>query len=171
MLPLPGKPVFNPAAPAQYWINAAECFNALRALAAPVPMTIGVLANFDMEAAFKASAVGDKGTAFNFEQWHWAPRGENILTHTGIDVRTERSIAKIVFASWWELHNVRAYAPALAELLAATHCADAARTFCRYIEGAGAQDAADRRVLDAVLLSVWVDEHADFIASYPATPA
>ena len=166
MIPPPAKPAFDPANPAPYWIAAAQIYNGLRGCSAPIPMTVGALANADMESAFKPGAVGDRDTAFNIWQWHWSPRGERILAGTGIDVRHEASIKKICSALWWELNNV--YPNQLVMLKAFKVSGMAARYFCTFIEGAGATDAASRREQDAEILDVWVAKNADFIAKHPA---
>jgi hypothetical protein len=166
VIPPPPKPAFDAKNPAPYWIAAAQSYNALIGCGAPVPMTVGTMANLDMEAAFKTYLIGDHDTAFNMVQWHWSPRGERILARTGIDVRTERSIKRVVGALWWELNNV--YPKQLVMLKAFNLCRMAARYFCTQIEGAGAKDAADRREADAEILDVWVAENRDFIASHPA---
>ena len=168
MLPLPNKPAFNLADPAQYWINAAQTYNGLRGCGAGNALTIGAMANADMEAAMNPTAIGDKDTAFNLWQWHWEPRGVFILARTGVDVRSERSIKKICGALWFELNNVRAYATGFRSMKAANTAAMAARIFCTTIEGAGAADAADRRALDADFWVTWVSKFPQFIAAHPA---
>lgn len=168
MLPLPGKPPFNPDRPAPYWINAAQVYNGLYALSGHNPFAISGLANADMESSFEPYAVGDKGTAYNLWQHHWSPRGERILAATGIDVRTERSIKKVCGALWWELNNVKPYKTAFTLMLAAPTYEAACPLFTKLIEGAGAANAVERRVQDAQFWGVWIGKNAPFIARYPA---
>jgi hypothetical protein len=166
MLPLPPKPVFTPSAP--YYIAAAQLYNALRDLGAQNPLAIAAIVNGDMESAFHASANGDDRTAFNVWQHHWNPRGQRILDNTGIDLRTETSFKRIAEALWWELNNVAAYAKAFAEMKADKTAGDATRIFCVAIEGAGAKDAADRRVEDSRFWVNFIATHGAFIAANPA---
>lgn len=162
LLPLPPWPhVGDP-----FWIRAAQVYNAYFSATKRDPFSIGALANLYMESALKTGVVGDHDTAFNLEQWRGA-RVARILAKTGIDVRKESSIARVIEASLWELQNV--YAPVYAELLACTTAADAARLFCQKIEGAGAKGAADRRALAAGYLVVWAAENRDFIALHQPT--
>ena len=51
MLPLPKKAAFNLADPAQYWINAAQVYNGLRGCGAGNALTVGAMANADMESS------------------------------------------------------------------------------------------------------------------------
>ena len=166
MLPLPEKPAFDAGNPAPYYVAAAQIYNALRGCGAENPLCIAALANADMESAFKPAAVGDSDQAFSLWQWHWLSRGSRILAATGIDVRHETSIRKIVAALWWELNNV--FPGALMQLRAAPSYEDAAAIFCKLIEGAGAPDASARRVLDAQFWGAFVATHADFLAEHPA---
>ena len=167
IVPPPPKPAFTTTSP--YWITAEQIYNALWALSGRNPFCIAALANADMESAFQAPAIGDEDTAFSFWQWHWAPRGQRILANTGIDVRAERSVKKICAALWWELNNVAPYRTALGLMLAAPTYEAATPIFCNLIEGAGATDAAARRVLDAQILGAWVEKNGIFIAQHPAT--
>ena len=167
MLTLPPKPVFGSGAFADaYYSRAAQVYNAMLAVSNWKPIAIAALANADMESAFHTGVVGDGGTAFNLWQWHWNPRGERILAETGIDVRHETSIKRIVDALWWELTTV--YPKALA-LMDATHdYGTAASIFCRLVEGAGAPNASQRRAMDAQFWGNFVDTHADFLKEHPA---
>jgi hypothetical protein len=128
--------------------------------------SIGALANLYMESMLKTGVVGDNDSAFNMEQWH-RDRAARILAKTGIDVRKEPSIARVIEASLWELQNV--YGHVYAELLACTRASDVARLFCQKIEGAGAAGAADRRALAADHFALWVADNRDFIKDHPAT--
>lgn len=162
LLPLPPWPhVGDP-----FWIRAAQVYNAYFSATKRDPFSIGALANLYMESALKTGIVGDNDTAFNMEQWH-GDRIARILAKTGIDVRRETSIARVIEASLWELQNV--YGRVYAELLACTTAADAARLFCQKIEGAGAKGAADRRALAADHFSFWVSDNKDFIALHQPT--
>lgn len=140
--------------------------NALRAKGAQNPFIIAVLANAYAESAITPKIVGDDDEAYSVWQWHWSPRGERILAETGIDVRTETSIAKLVDALWWELENV--YPKTFNEMKAAADAATATRAMCVGYEGAGAPNAADRRVEESAHLSVWLAQNEAFIAANPA---
>lgn len=162
ILPLPPWPhVGDP-----FWIRAAMVYNSYFSATKRDPFSIGALANLYMESMLKTGVIGDHGSAFNMEQWH-RDRVARIMAKTGIDVRTETSIARVIEASLWELQNV--YGHAYAELLACTKASDAARLFCTKIEGASAKGAADRRALAADHLALWVAENGAFIAANPAT--
>ena len=162
MLPLPPWPhVGDP-----FWIRAAQVYNAYFSATKRDPLSIGALANLYMESALKTGVVGDNDTAFNLEQWH-GDRVARILADTGIDVRRETSIARVIEASLWELRNV--YPTVYGALQACTTAADAARLFCVKIEGAGAVGAAERRALAADYLVTWVADNGDFIKQHPAT--
>lgn len=162
ILPLPPWPhVGDP-----FWVRAAQVYNGYFSATKRNPFSIGALANLYMESMLKTGVVGDNDTAFNMEQWH-GNRVARILAKTGIDVRRETSIARVIMASLWELHNV--YGHVYAELLACTKASDAARLFCTKIEGASAKGAADRRALAADHFALWVSENGPFIAANPAT--
>ena len=60
--------------------------------------------------------------------------------------------------------SVAAYAQAFAEMQASQTVEQAAPIFCRYIEGAGAADAEERRTADATLFTVAITEHEEFFA-------
>lgn len=165
MMALPAKPAFSPTS--TYWLGAKAIYQALRNHGAQNPLTIAALANTDMESAFKTTAVGDQGRAYNLWQWWWTPRGLRIYKATGIDVQTESSIPKIVDALFWEMTNVAAYADAYKSMQEAKSAEDAAETFCTYIEGAGAEDAKQRRAADAAWWTKAIAEHADFFAATP----
>ena len=166
MLPLPPKPTFTPAKPHVYFVTAAQVYNALHDLGAENPLAIAALTNADMETAFHMSAVGDGGTAYNLWQWHWNPRGRRILAGTGTDVRSERSVKKVCEALWWEMTVW--YPKAFAKMKAASTYEEATATFCTLIEGAGAADAAARRVQDSPYWGNWVARNSAFLAAHPA---
>ena len=158
-------PVWPPAGNA-FFNRAAQVFNAWRDLGSPIPYTLAMLTQAEFESAFKWNAVGDNGTAFNMYQWHWNPRGIAILAHTGIDVRTEQSIKRIVEAANWELSTVEK--KARDAMLAATNARDASIAACKLFEGAGAQNAAERRGLGAERWAVWITNNAGFVKANPA---
>ena len=154
-------PAINPM-----WGRCAQIANAMRAKGAAEPFVVATLTNGYAESAEKPLIVGDHDHAFSIWQWWWNPRGQRIFDKTGIDVRTETSILKLVDALWWELENV--YPKTLVKLQAATNAQDATRIFCIEIEGAGAPLAADRRIAEAPFMEVWVVQNAAFIAANPA---
>ena len=164
MTSLPAKPAFSSMSP--YWLAARDIFQTMRRLGAQNPLAIAALANADMESAFHTNVVGDKGTAFNLWQWH-ADRAERIAENTGIDVKSEHSIPKVVSALWWEMTHVKAYAHAFDLMDIAKTANEAAGLFCQYIEGAGAPNAKERRELDASWWSVAVAKHPEFFALQP----
>lgn len=138
-------------------------------LAVPVSRTfaIGMITQAEFESAFKIGAIGDFDTAFNLYQWHWSGRGNVIYSETGIDIRTEANFKKLVAAAWWEMNNTR-YTKARDAILAARTEADAAIAACIYFEGAGAEDAAERRGAGAERWSAWIADNAAFITANPA---
>ena len=156
-----------PPASNSMWARAAEIVNALRAKGAENPLIIAALANGYAESAVTPKIVGDNDEAFSIWQWHWSPRGERILAGCGVDVRSETSIAKLVDALWWEIGTV--FPETLAKLKSAMTGEDAARIFCAEFEGAGAANAAERRVTEAAYLAVWLAKNESFIAAHPAT--
>ena len=147
MLPLPQKPVFDPVTPMSYYVRAAKLYNAWRRRGVGDAFAVGMVAQADMEAAFRTDVVGDRDQAFGPYQWHWRPRGQAILAATRIDVRHEDDLDRVVEAAWWELNHTEK--KAFAAISKASTAADAARAACTLFEGAGAADAAERRAQDA----------------------
>ena len=164
MTSLPAKPAFSSMSP--YWLAARDIYQTMRRLGAQNPLAIAALANADMESAFHTNIVGDKGTAFNLWQWH-TYRADRIAENTGIYVKSEHSIPKVVSALWWEMTHVRAYAHAFDLMDIASTANEAAGLFCQYIEGAGAPNAKERRELDASWWSVAIAKHPEFFALQP----
>ena len=164
MINLPAKPAFSPTSP--YWLAARDIFQTMRRLGAQNPLAIAALANADLERAFHTNIVGDKGTAFNLFQWH-TDRADRIAENTGIDVKSEHSIPKVVSALWWEMTHVRAYAHAFDLMDIAQTANEAAALFCQYIEGAGAPNAKERRSADASWWTLAISLHAPFFALSP----
>ena len=158
-------PVWPPAGN-PFFSRAAQVFNAWIDLGSPVPYAIAMLTQAEFESAFKWNAVGDKDTAFNMYQWHWNPRGVAILAATGIDVRKEQSIKRIVAAADWELSHV--LKKARDAMLAATNPHDASIAACKLFEGAGAPNAAERRGFGADRWAAWIPQNAGFIKANPA---
>ena len=163
MQPLPAKPAFSATSP--YWLAAKAIYGRLRELGASNPLAIAALANADMESAFKPAANGDDKQAFNVWQWWWKPRGARILDATGIDVRTETDLSKVVDALWWEMRNVNPYVSFFVFMMDAKTAEDAAGMFCSTIEGAGAPDAKQRRIADAAWWTVAIEQHKDFFGA------
>ena len=161
------KPQFTPSSP--YWIRVAQVYNALWALTAHNPFVIAALANADMESSLLTNVKGDGGRAYNLWQWWWEPRGARILQNTGIDVRTETRTTRVCGALWWELNNVEPYKDALRQMLDCTTYEAATPIFCKVIEGAGAKDAAQRRVTDASIFGPWIERNGIFISQHPAS--
>jgi hypothetical protein len=155
-----------PPASNPMWNRVAQMVNALRAKGAANPFVVATITNGYAESDETPKIEGDSDHAFSIFQWWWSPRGALIFEKTGIDIRTETSISKIIDAFWWELTNV--YPKTFAEMKAATTAADATRAFCVEYEGAGAPNAADRRVMMSDYLSVWVAQNEPFIAANPA---
>jgi hypothetical protein len=158
-------PVWPPASNV-FFNRAAQLYNAWMMLVGLVPFSIAMVTQAEFEAAFKWNAVGDHDQAFNFYQWHWNPRGISILAHTGIDVRREQSIKRIVDAAWWEMNTVEK--KARDAITAATNAHDASVAACKLFEGAGAENAAERRGLGANRWAEWFTANAAFIAANPA---
>jgi N-acetylmuramoyl-L-alanine amidase/Phage tail lysozyme len=150
-----------------FFVRAAQVYNAWRDFGVSIPFAIGMLTQAEFESAFYPSALGDGGTAFNLYQWH-GDRADAILKGTGIDVRTETSIKRIVAAAWWEMTNVPAYIKAKAVISGATRASDSSSIACRMYEGAGAADAAERRGMGGERWSVWIAQNDPFIAANPA---
>ena len=98
-------PVWPPAGHI-FFNRAAQVFNAWMDLGSPVNYAIAMLTQAEFESAFKWNAVGDHDHAFNMYQWWWNPRGMAILAATGIDIRKEQSVKRIVEAASWELSHV-----------------------------------------------------------------
>jgi hypothetical protein len=158
-------PVWPPAA--NYFFNrAAQTYNAWIALGVSGNFAIAMVTQAEFESAFKWNAVGDKDQAFNFYQNHWNPRGMAILAATGIDLRKEQSIKRIVAAAWWELNNTEK--KARDAIATATSAHNAAVAACVLFEGAGAANAAERRGLGAQRWETWIAANTDFIAANPA---
>ena len=159
-------PVWPPAA--NYFFNrAAQTYNAWIALGVSGNFAIAMVTQAEFESAFKWNAVGDKDQAFNFYQNHWNPRGIDILVNTGIDVRHEQSIKRIVAAAWYELNATEK--KARDAINAATNAHDASIAACKFFEGAGAANAAERRGLGAQRWESWFLANADFVTKNPAT--
>jgi hypothetical protein len=116
----------------------------------PDPLPIGFVANVCREDGFNIKAIGDKDTAFSIGQWHWQPRGANILKGTGIDVRT-CSIENALTAMHWELTQGPETA-AWAKINICTTATGAAQAVCKYFERAGAPNAL---ALSAAYATMW----------------
>ena len=110
-----------PPASHPMWVRVAQIVNALRAKGAQNPLIIAAITNGYAESTDKPLVVGDHGQSFGPWQDKWVPRGQRIFDKTGIDVRTETSLARLVDAMWWELENV--FPKTLAKLRAATTAA------------------------------------------------
>jgi hypothetical protein len=113
-------------------------------------IAIGFVANVCREDAFDIEAIGDKDTAFNIGQWHWQPRGANILAGCGIDVRT-CTLENALVAMHWELTRGNEQA-AWAKIKACATAESAAQAICEYFERAGAKNALD---LSATYATMW----------------
>ncbi len=161
--PLPAWPTLDSAFGAAFFGRMAQLYNCLRREGFQNPAAVGILANADMESAFRPGVVGDGGTAYSVFQWHWSPRGTAILAGTGIDVRTETSPGAIVRALVFELNST--YRPVLQALNAATTGADAAGKFCDGFEGAGAPGAHQRRQDDALRIEEFLARNAQWVAA------
>jgi hypothetical protein len=158
-------PVWPPAGNV-FFNRAAQTYNAWIAVGVSRTFAIAMVTQAEFESAFKWNAVGDHDQAFNFYQWHWNPRGIDILVDTGIDVRKEQSIKRIVAAAWWELNTVEK--KACAAIAAAANAHDASIAACKLFEGAGAENAAERRGLGADRWSTWFAANTDCVAENPA---
>jgi hypothetical protein len=159
-------PIWPPAA--NYFFNrAAQTYNAWIALGVSRTFAIGLgVTQPEFESAFKWNAVGDHDRAFNFYQWWWNPRGMAILAATGIDVRREQSIKRIVDAAWWELNHT--HIKARDAVAAAVSVHDAAVIACKLYEGAGAPNASERRGHGGDRWDKWFNDNAAFVATNPA---
>lgn len=149
-----------------FFTKAAQVYNAWKALGVSNPFALAMTTQAEFESAFQSSAVGDQGTAYNIYQWHWVPRGQSILAATGIDVRTETSLSRIVSAAWWELNHTET--KARDAIAAATTAHDASVAACTLFEGAGAPMAAERRGVGAERWATWIDKNASFVTVNPA---
>jgi hypothetical protein len=158
-------PVWPPAGNI-FFNRAAQTFNAWMSLVRSDTFAIAMVTQAEFESAFTWYAVGDHDQAFNFYQWHWNPRGISILANTGIDVRKEQSIKRIVDAAWWELNAVEK--KARDTIAAATTSYDASVAACVLFEGAGALNAAARRGLGANRWALWFADNSAFVAANPA---
>ena len=164
--PLPIWPTFNLFHPDVFFIRAAVLYNAWKDKGVSDDFAVAMIVNAEFESAFRAESIGDKGEAFNLYQWHWHPRGDTILSETGIDVCTERDLHRIVDAAWWELNNTHIRARKAIE--AALNASDAAEAACRLYEGAGAPEAAERRSVGAVRWVRFLARNPDFVAQHKA---
>lgn len=163
MTPLPQWPVFNAASPNAFFVRAAQVYNNLTAAHFTMPAKVGLMVNADMESDFESWAVGDQDQSFSIWQWKWNPRGMAIAAGIGIDVRTERSIPKIVQALVWELTHVF---PSLdIALMQAQTGEESTGLVCAKFEMAGAADALARRVLDAPRVEVFIADNIAWIES------
>lgn len=149
-----------------FFVRAAECYNAWKDLGVTQNFAIAMMTQAEFESAYKCEVIGDHHQAFNCYQWHWSPRGEAILKATGIDVRTEKSIKKIVEAAWWELNHTHNHARETIE--AQQTLWSMTVEACKLFEGAGAPGAAARRAEGAVRWFGWISTHKDFIDAHPA---
>jgi len=110
---------------------------------------IAAVANADRETSLNPKAVGDDKAAFNQYQWHWSPRGADILAETGIDVR-DGVLQSGLEAARWEFNG-----PKHAAFMKIVSCAtveDASEVFCNLFEEAGAADAVAR---SRMLAAAW----------------
>lgn len=147
-LTLPSWPTNNTD---PFFAHATTIYEAWLNLGVSVPFAIAMVTQAEFESGFETSAIGDSGSAFNLYQWHWA-RGETILAETGIDVRSETDLTKVIAAAYWELNHTEI--AAREAIVSAGTAADASREACILFEGAGAPGAADRRALGAERWSV-----------------
>lgn len=121
--------------------NANIIFNYWRARGLGTMLAIAGVANADRECSLNPKEVGDNGTAYNVAQWHWSPRGSNILAETGLDVR-DGLLATGLKAMWYELNGgMRAV---LGRVLACKSNEDASEALCEFYERAGAANAVSR---------------------------
>ena len=159
-------PVWPPAGNI-FFNRAAQTYNAWIDLGVSRTFAIGLgVTQPEFEAAFKWNAVGDNDQAFNFHQWHWKPRGMSILAATGIDVRKESSIKRIVAAANWELNHTHIKARDAVNVAINIH--DAAVVGCKLYEGAGALNASERRGLGGIRWDGWFTANVAFVAANPA---
>lgn len=156
-------PVWPPATYTPFWTSALQFYSEWFRLYGSANLAIAMVTNAEFESAFKSGARGDNDEAFNDYQDH-IDRVLAILKATGIDLRTETSIPRIVEAANWELSNT--HAKARDAILAATSAHDAAMAACIYFEGAGAPNAAERRGLGADRWETWFAEHKDELAAF-----
>src|SRR5271155_3331800 len=120
MTPMPAWPTISEDP--QFFINAALYYNSWRKLGCPPCFAEGMLANAEAESSLNPAAVGDIGLAFNLHQRH-NKRVLAIIKGTGIDLKSERDIIKIVEATSWELGTLEH--PAFVEISKATTAYDA----------------------------------------------
>lgn len=159
-------PVWPPATYVKFFASAAAFYNEWLALGVSIPFAIAMTTQAEFECAFNLAANGDKGEAWNAYQWHWTPRGANILAATGIDVRSERSIHRVVAAAWWELNGP--LHKARDAIAACDNARSAAIAACALFEGAGAPNAAARRGLGAERWAGWIARNQSFVKARPA---
>lgn len=171
--PLPKWPPFDPSNPSPYFVSAAQIYNAWIRRKVSVPFAIAMVTMAELESGFKVGAIGDRGMAYSIMQWWWIPRGAAILKATGIDVRTETSIDKIVEAAFWEMNGPLHHARDV--IAAAKNAADAARAASLLYEGAsGAAISgatvderraaeADRRAKEATRWTVFLADNRAWV--------
>ena len=159
MEPIPAKPVFAETSP--YWQAARQVYITMRQLGAKNPLAIAAVANADLESAFHTDILGDHLSAFNLFQWH-SDRANRIAENTGIDVKSERSIPRVIAGLWWEITHLKPFAKAFSDMEMAQTAEEAAGTFCVSIEGAGALDAKQRRMADAAWWTKAIADHTEF---------
>lgn len=143
ILPLPNNPA---------WDNAREIVAAFRARGKQNPLIVAGVVNAFAEAWWSPSAVGDHGQSYGPWQLKFLYYGQPILTALGIDIRTEKSLAKHVDAVLFAL----AQAKVLDMIDAALTGADATRMWAANFERASAAGAVDRRVAIASAIEVWL---------------
>ena len=77
---------------------------------APLHLQAAWIGNTEGETSLYPEQRGDHGKGLSITQWHWEPRGENILAATGIDVRDPRlPVEKACDAIWWEINHAIGY--------------------------------------------------------------
>ena len=96
------------------------------------------LGNTEGEDSFELTAIGDGGKAYGTSQWHWVPRGENILAAIGVDIR-RCDLDGQLNAAWWEINHANGYSHVW-KLLQSTKTVDTAvATIVHFYEQSGSQ--------------------------------
>lgn len=148
-------PIVLPPPAHSAWDRAREIVVALRSRGKSNPFIVAALVNGYAESAWTAVIDGDHDESFGPWQINWIFGGKDILAETGVDIRTEPSLAKHVDALLWLL-GTKPYAKTLAALDAAQSAVVATHIFAADFERAGAADAVERRVAIAPKIDVWL---------------
>lgn len=145
-LPAPNDPA---------WSRAKEIVTALRARGESNPFIVGAIANGYAESRWTAVVAGDNRKSFGPWQINEVYGAQPIQKATGIDIRTEPSLAKHVDALLWLLSS-KPYVRIAAAIDEAKTGEAATRAFTVDFERPSAAGAEDRRAELAGPVEVWL---------------